>query len=68
MSDMDRRDAVKALAMLPFALSWDLTAPQIERASRLFEVAQNPKAAPYVPKFFDRHEWQTVRRKVWEVL
>ena len=64
MSDMDRRDAVKALALLPFGLSWDLTAPQIERASRVFELAQTPKAAPYVPKFFDKHEWQTVRMLV----
>jgi hypothetical protein len=60
MSDMDRRDAVKALAMLPFALSWDLTAPQIERASRAFELASVPEAAPYIPKFFTAHEWRTV--------
>ena len=60
MSDIDRRDAVKALAMLPFALSWDLTAPQIERASRAFELPSATGAAPYVPKFFSRHEWDTV--------
>jgi len=60
MSDMDRRDAVKALAMLPFALSWDLTAPQIERASRAFELPTSTNAAPYVPKFFSKHEWDTV--------
>jgi hypothetical protein len=56
MSDMDRREAVKALALLPFAFKWDLTAPQIERASAVF---QAPAAAPYVPKFFTAHEWQT---------
>lgn len=56
---MDRRDAVKALAMLPFALSWDLSAPQIERASRAF--APGELAAPFVPKFFTRSELQTVR-------
>lgn len=61
MSDMDRRDAVKALAMFPFALTWDLTAPQIERASRAFELVAQGPAAPYVPKFFTRSEWQTVR-------
>jgi gluconate 2-dehydrogenase gamma chain len=60
MSDMDRRDAVKALAMLPFALSWDLTAPQIERASRAFQLPSATEAAPYIPKFFTRHEWATV--------
>ena len=58
MSDMDRREAVKALALLPFAFSWDLTAPQIERALAVFSA---PTAPPYVPKFFTRAEWQTVR-------
>ena len=56
MSDMDRREAVKALALLPFAFSWDLSAAQMERAANAF-TAQ----APYVPKFFTRPEWQTVR-------
>lgn len=56
---MDRRDAVKALAMLPFAFSWDLTAPQIERASRAFDLAS--QAPAYIPKFFTAHEWKTVR-------
>ena len=58
MSDMDRRDAVKMLALLPFAFSWDLTAPQMERAARAFTA---PAAPAYVPKFFTAHEWQTVR-------
>jgi hypothetical protein len=57
MSDMDRRDAVKALAMLPFAFSWDLSKSQVERAARAF--AAPPTAAPYVPKFFTAHEWKT---------
>jgi hypothetical protein len=56
MSDMDRREAVKALALLPFAFSWDLTTPQIERAARVFTA---PATAPYIPKFFTAHEWQT---------
>ena len=56
MSDMDRRDAVKALAMLPFAFSWDLSQSQVERAARAF--AAPPTAAPYVPKFFSAHEWK----------
>ena len=59
MSEMDRREAVKALAMLPFAFSWNLTAPQIERAAGAFTAP-----APYVPKFFTRSEWQTVRMLV----
>ncbi len=56
MSDMDRREAVKALALLPFAFSWDLTTPQLERAASVFAA---PPAAPYVPKFFTPHEWRT---------
>ena len=59
MSDMDRREAVKALAMLPFAFSWDLSAAQLERAVDAFTAP-----APYVPKFFTRPEWQTVRMLV----
>jgi hypothetical protein len=55
---MDRRDALKAMALLPFAAAWDLSAPQIERASRVFELAAS--AAPYAPKFFTAHEWRTV--------
>lgn len=62
MSSMDRRDAVKAMALLPFAVSWDLSAPQIERATRALERATlDPRAAPYVPKFFTQSEWRTVR-------
>ena len=56
---MDRRDAVKAMALMPFAISWDLSAPQIERATRVFDTIAS--AAPYVPKFFTAHEWATVR-------
>lgn len=56
MSDMDRRDAVKALALLPFAFTWDLSAPQVERAVGAFTAPD-----PYVPKFFTRSEWRTVR-------
>jgi|SRR5690242_3432248 hypothetical protein len=55
MSDMDRREAVKALALIPFAFKFNATAPQLERASRAFVAA----VAPYAPKFFTAHEWQT---------
>src|SRR5687767_6837889 len=56
-SGMDRRNAVKAMALMPFAISWDLTAPQIERAARVFE---SPSVAPYAPQFFTAAEWLTV--------
>ncbi len=61
MTDLDRREAVKLLAMLPFAATWDLTAPQIGRAATIFAVEPDDENAPYVPKFFTRGEWQTVR-------
>ena len=54
---MDRRNAVKAMALMPFAISWDLTAPQLERATRVFET---PSVAPYAPQFFTPAEWLTV--------
>jgi len=58
---VDRRDAVKALALLPFAFAWDLTAPQLERATSVFNA---PPAPGYVPKFFTREEWRTVNMLV----
>jgi hypothetical protein len=45
------------MALLPFAAAWDLSAPQIERASRAFDIVAS--AAPYVPKFFTAAEWKT---------
>lgn len=56
-----RRDALKALALLPFAAAWDFSAPQIARAEAVFtpEFAAN-SAAPYVPKFFTASEFKTV--------
>jgi gluconate 2-dehydrogenase gamma chain len=60
---IDRRDALKAMALLPFALSWDLSVPQLARAATVFAP---PVAVPpaYVPKFFTSSEWQTVRMLV----
>jgi hypothetical protein len=54
---LDRREAVKALALLPFAFAWDLSAPQLERAASVFNAAPAPA---YIPKFFTREEWRTV--------
>lgn len=59
---MDRRDAVKAMAALPFALSWDLSAPQMERASRVFALPAS--TAAFAPQFFSPAEWETVRMLV----
>jgi gluconate 2-dehydrogenase subunit 3-like protein len=68
MSDMNRRDALKAFAMVSAANLIDVTAPQMERALRGVQSlaesgepgAENQQSS-YAPKFFTRHEWQTVR-------
>jgi gluconate 2-dehydrogenase gamma chain len=66
MSDMNRRDALKAFAMVSAANLIDVTAPQMERALRgVQSLAESEPGAEaqqgYTPKFFTRHEWQTVR-------
>lgn len=66
MSDMNRRDALKAFAFVSTANLLDISAPQLERALRGVEsLAQSSEPAaqqqPYTPKFFTRHEWRTVR-------
>ncbi|HZK79050.1 MAG TPA: gluconate 2-dehydrogenase subunit 3 family protein [Gemmatimonadaceae bacterium] len=60
-SGIARRDALKALALLPFAAAWDFSSPQLARAATVFtpEFAA-PSSAPYAPKFFTKHEWTTV--------
>ena len=55
---MDRRDAIKAMALLPFAAAWDFSSPQIERASKAFAI---PAGSAYAPQFFTAPEWETVR-------
>lgn len=60
MSDLTRRDAVKAMAALPFALAWELTPPQLERATRAFATDRQS----YAPTFFTSSEWETVQMLV----
>ncbi len=60
MTDVTRRDAVKAMAALPFALAWELTPPQLERAARAFATDESS----YAPTFFTSSEWETVRMLV----
>ena len=59
MSDINRRDALKAFAVVSVANFLDVGAPQLERTIRAVESLE--QGQPYTPKFFDRHEWQTVR-------
>jgi gluconate 2-dehydrogenase gamma chain len=71
MSRMNRRDALKAFAMLSSANFLEVGPPQLERALRgmesLAEVeslepgAESQQQQPYAPKFFTRREWQLVR-------
>ena len=56
---LDRREAVKALALLPFAFSWDLSKSQLERATEAFQQIAHPST--YAPQFFTADEWKTVR-------
>ncbi|HYN82645.1 MAG TPA: gluconate 2-dehydrogenase subunit 3 family protein [Gemmatimonadaceae bacterium] len=57
---LDRREAVKALALIPFAFTFDLSAPQTARATRaMADLAAAPDT--YTPKFFKASEWKTVR-------
>jgi hypothetical protein len=63
MSDMNRRDALKAFAMVSAVNLIDVTSPQLERALRGVESldASESQGQAYTPRFFTRHEWQTVR-------
>lgn len=54
---LDRREAVKVLAALPFAVSWEITPPQLERALNQVLAVR----AGATPQFFNRTEWATVR-------
>ena len=65
MSDLNRRDALKAMGAVPLAGMLDWSAPGMDRAAK-FVAALNAddvvaEAAPYAPKFFNAHEWRTVR-------
>lgn len=55
-STLDRRGAVKALALIPLAYSFDLSAPQLARASQAMTAPGSS-----TPKFFKPSEWKTVR-------
>ncbi len=61
-SGIARRDAIKALSLLPFAAAWEFSSPQLARAATVF----SPEATPvnYAPKFFTPSEWKTVRMLV----
>lgn len=60
---MDRRTALKAAVVAPIAIAAVTQAEAAAAANRVieaFDVAQRNNA-PFVPKFFKKHEWATVR-------
>jgi len=59
MTDVTRRDAIKAFAAVSLANALGAGAPQVERTLRAMETLE--QGQPYVPKFFNRHEWRTAR-------
>ena len=61
MSDVTRRDALKAFAVVGMANMLDVSAPSVERTLRGMEELDQQQGTPYAPKFFNRHEWRTVR-------
>lgn len=65
MSDMNRREALKAFALVSTAGMLEVAPPQLERAlvgmESLVEPTQGAQQQAYAPKFFTRREWQLVR-------
>jgi gluconate 2-dehydrogenase gamma chain len=64
MSQMNRREALKAFALVSTANFLDVSSPQLERALLGMETLaeeQGQQQPAYVPKFFTRREWTTVR-------
>lgn len=68
MSDMNRRDALKAFALVSTASVLEVAPAQLERTLLGMEsLAESPEAnaesqqQTYTPKFFTRREWQLVR-------
>jgi len=63
VTDIGRRDALKAFSLVGIASALDVTVPQLERATHAVAVLAQQQPA-FTPKFFSRHEWQTVRALV----
>jgi len=64
-SDLSRRDALKAFSIVGIAGALELTPASVGRAFTHMELLAEPGQQPaYVPKFFTRGEWQTLRTLV----
>lgn len=59
---LDRREAVKVLALVPLMAPWSVTPPQLERAlAAVTAQERDPTQSVTEPKFFTAGEWATVR-------
>jgi hypothetical protein len=62
MSEVDRRAMLRLLAAAPVAAGFAWTADEVAAAADLSQTARSAAArAPFTPKFFNAHEWETVR-------
>lgn len=65
MTDLNRRDALRLLGVAPLAGMLEWKAPAVQRTAKLVadlhEGDVDANAADYAPKFFNAHEWKTVR-------
>ncbi|GAC1651255.1 MAG: gluconate 2-dehydrogenase subunit 3 family protein [Gemmatimonadaceae bacterium] len=69
MSDVNRRDALKALGLLPLAGAFGTTPDQMERVAALMQGLPEGHASSAAPtKFFTAHELQTVRILVDDII
>jgi len=58
-NELTRRDAIKSFSLVGIAAALDVSLPHLERATTaVAALAQQPA---YAPRFFSKHEWQTVR-------
>lgn len=64
-ADVSRREAIKSFALLGIATALDVTPAHLERAVAGVAAIGSPVTGhgsqQFVPRFFTRHEWQTVR-------
>ena len=63
MSEMNRRDAISIMGMVPLAAALGATPEVLERVILQTQQARQ-QPAQFRPKFFSAHEWRTIRMLV----
>jgi gluconate 2-dehydrogenase gamma chain len=62
VTDINRRDALKTLGIVPLAGLMEFSPVNVERATKhIAALVEADSGAAYTPKFFTAHEWKTVR-------